>query len=58
MSSWMTALIKLFPNHVSDLIAFIDLFCGEIDDKGKGKAVLLHAMVVLGGRGNIAPTHS
>jgi hypothetical protein len=26
--------------------------------KGKGKAVLLHAMEALGGRGGIAPTHS
>jgi hypothetical protein len=26
--------------------------------KGKGKAVPLHAMEALGGRGDIAPTHS
>jgi hypothetical protein len=26
--------------------------------KGKGKAVPLHAMEALGGRGGIAPTHS
>jgi hypothetical protein len=29
-----------------------------VDNYEKSKAVLLHAMEVLGGRGGIAPTHS
>jgi hypothetical protein len=32
------------------------LVCSAIDDASK--AVLLHAMVALGGRGGIAPSHS
>jgi hypothetical protein len=39
------ALEKMFP-----------LLC--VKDIGKGKAVPLHAMEALGGRGGIAPTHS
>jgi hypothetical protein len=29
-----------------------------LQNEGKGKAVPLHAMEALGGRGGIAPTHS
>jgi hypothetical protein len=46
----VTDLSKTSGMHIKSLI--------DIYKKGKGKAVPLHAMEALGGRGGIAPTHS
>jgi hypothetical protein len=52
-----TVVFNLFVRVPPDIIS-LQLCTPKVVGKSKSKAVPLHAMEALGGRGGIAPTHS
>jgi hypothetical protein len=60
---WSLPFRDIIPVYSENNVKPINIFCGQtavvlIIKVKKGKAVPLHAMEALGGRGGIAPTHS